>query len=67
MHTCGYVCYGCLTITFMIRTRLFGDVVMHVIRYVLCLFVWICVIVVVCLVNGSSRPRPLKGGELKTN
>jgi len=51
----------------MIRTRLFGDVVMHVIRYVLCLFVWICVIVVVCLVNGSSRPRPLKGGELKTN
>jgi len=69
MHICGYICCGCLTIAFMIGTRLFDDIVMRVIRYVLYLFVWICVIVVGCLVNGSSRTRPLtcgKGEELKT-
>jgi len=55
-------------IAFMRGTRLFGDVVMHVIRYVV--YLSECVIVVDCSVNGSSRPRPLicgKGGKLKTN
>ena len=63
MHICGYICYGFLTIAYMIGTHLFGNVVMRAIRYVLCLFIWICVIVIICLVNGSRRPRPLTCGK----
>ena len=64
-------------IVYVIGTRLLNDVVMYSICYFICRFIWMSIIdfcrvigvlLCICYVSYSSRPRPLtcgKGGELK--
>jgi len=58
MHIVDIFILWLLTIACMIETRLFGNVVMHVIRYVLCLFTWISIIDV-CWLMGVVDPDRL--------
>jgi len=67
MHIVDILILWLLTITYMIGTRLYGNVVMHAICYVLYLFIWISIIDVCWLMGvvDLSRLRVVRVMNLK--